>query len=128
LDRRRQQFFGEEMRRRERRSPDRTGIDDRASTSRLAAEVGALQCPNGANECGILHAYMERSPLPAESLGRHYPWCPTMHLRRDDVLYSSPNIEKVCQEFSKKAKSKNYSICKKCFSKEAKAKKKVLYL
>jgi hypothetical protein len=36
-------------------------------------KVGALQCPKGTNRCGVLHAYMERFPLLAESLGRHYP-------------------------------------------------------
>jgi hypothetical protein len=55
---------------RERRSPSRTDIGDSC----------ALPCLKGASVGDTLRAYVTRFPLPAGSLGHHYPWLPTIYL------------------------------------------------
>jgi hypothetical protein len=49
-----------------------------------ASLVGALQCPKGANEGGALRVLHGATTLQLDRLGHYCPWCPTIHLGRQD--------------------------------------------
>jgi hypothetical protein len=82
-DHQRRRFFGErrwEEKEEERKKKPRPNWYRRQGVSL----VDTLPCLKGVSEGGALRAYVVRFPLLAGLLGRHYPWRPTMHLRRQD--------------------------------------------